>query len=175
MIFFFFFCFCISKHWNQREFTFLTPLNIGSSIQFSSLLVVSNSLQLHGLQHARLPCPSPKPGAYSNSCPYSQWSHLTISLSIIPFSFCLQSFSASGSFPKSQFFPSGGQTIGISASVSVIPMNILNWFPLAFISLQSKGLSKVLSSTTVQMHEFFSAQLSLWSNSHIHTWLLEKQ
>ena len=140
--------------------------------------VVSDSLQPHELQHARLPCPSPTPRACSNSCPSSQWwSHPTMSSSVVPFSSCLQSFPASGSIPRSQFFTSGGQSIGISASASVLSMNLQDWFPLGltgWISLQSKGLSRVFSSTTVQKHQFFGAQLSLWSNSHIHTQLLEK-
>ena len=132
-------------------------------IQFSRS-VVSNSLWLHGLQHTRLPCPSPTPGAYSNSCPLSQWCHPTTSSSVIPFSSCLQSFPLSGSFPMSQFFASGGQNIGVSASALVLPMNIQDWFPLewtGWISWQSKGLSRVFYNTTVQKHQFFSAQLSL--------------
>ena len=131
--------------------------------QFSSS-VVSNSLWLHGLQHTRPPCPSPTPGAYSNSCPLSQWCHPTTSSSVIPFSSCLQSFPLSGSFPMSQFFASGGQNIGVAASASVLPMNIQDWFPLewtGWISWQSKGLSRVFYNTTVQKHQFFSAQLSL--------------
>ena len=138
---------------------------------------MSNSLQPHGLQHARFPYMSPTPGAYSNSCPLSWWGHPTISSSVVPWSSCIQSFPASGSFPMSQFFISGGQSIGVSASASVLPMNIQDWFPLeltSWISLQSKGLSRVFSSTTVQNYQFFSVQLSLWSNSHIRTWLLEK-
>ena len=126
--------------------------------------VVSNSLQLHGLRHARLPCPSPSPGAWSNSWPSSWWCHPTISSSVIPFSYCLQSFPASGSFPRSQFFSSGGQSIGVLASESILPMNIQDWFPLGLtglISLQSRGLSRVFSNTTVQKHQFFGAQLSL--------------
>ena len=133
------------------------------SVQFSRS-VVSNSLWPHGLQHARPPCPSPTPGAYSNSCPSSRWCHPTISSSVIPFSSCLQSFPASGSFPVSQFFASCGQSIGVSASSSVLPVNIQDWSPsgwTGWISLQSKGLSRVFSSTTVQKHQFFSAQLSL--------------
>ena len=124
-----------------------------------------------------LPCLSPTSGAYSNSCPLSQWCHPTISSSVIPFSSCLQSFPASGSFQMSRFFASGSQSIGVSASASVLPMNIQDWFPLGltdWISLQSKGLSRVFSNTTVQKRQFFGAQLSLQSNSHIHTWLLEK-
>ena len=137
--------------------------------------VTSDSLWPHGLQHTRLPCPSPSPRAISNPCPSSQWYYLTISSSVIPLSSCLQSFPASGSFPMSQLFASGGQSTG--ASASVLPMSIQGWFPLGFtgfISLLSKGLSKVFFSTTVQKHQFFGAQPSLWSNSHIHTWLLEK-
>ena len=146
-----------------------------SSIQFSHS-VMSDSLQPYGLQHARLPCPSPTPGANSNSCLLSWWCHPTISSSVIPFS-CPQSFPASGSFQMSQLFASGGQSIGASASASVLPVNIQDWFPLGLtglISLQSKGLSRVFSNTTVWKHRFFGTQLSLWSNSHIHTWLLEK-
>ena len=123
-----------------------------SSVQFSHS-VVSSSLWLHGLQHARLPCPSPTPGVHSNSCALSRWCHPTISSSVVPFSSNLQSFPASGSFPMSQFFASGGQRIGVSASASVLPMNIQDWFPLGWtgwISLQSKGLSRVFSNTTVQ-------------------------
>ena len=133
------------------------------SVQFSHS-VMSDSLRPHGLQHARLPCPSPTPGAYSNSCPKSQWCHPSISSSVIPFSSHLQSFSASGSFPMSRFFSSGGQSVGVSASATVLPMNIQDWFPLGltgWISLQSKGLSRVFSDTTVQKHQFFSTQLSL--------------
>ena len=139
--------------------------------------VVSDSLWPQVLQHTRLPCPSPTPRAFSNSCPLIGWCHPTISSSVIPFSSCLQSFPASGSFSMSQFFASGGQSIGVSASTSVLPMNIQDWFPLGLtdlISLQSKGLSRVFSNTTVQKHQIFSTQSSLWSNSHIHTWLLEK-
>ena len=137
---------------------------------------MSDSLQPYGLQHARLPCPSPTPWACSNSCPLSRWCHPTISSSVL-FSSCLQSFPASGSFAMSQFFASGGQSIGISASASVLPMNVQDWFSLGLtdlVSLQSKGLSRVFFNMTVQKHQFFSAQLSLWSNFHIHTWLLEK-
>ena len=137
--------------------------------------VMSNSLQTHGLQRARLPCPSPSPGVCSNSCPVSQWCHPTIVSSVAPFSSCFQSFPASGSFPVSRLFTSSGQRIGASVSASVLPMNIQGWFPLGLtglISLQSKGLSRVFSSTTVQKHQFFSTQPSLWSNTHTHTWLL---
>ena len=146
-----------------------------SSAQFSHS-VMSNSLWPHETQHARPPCPSPTPRVYPNSWPLSQWCHPTISSSVIPFSFCLQSFPMSGSFQMSQLFASGGQNIGVSASTSVLPMNTQDWSPLGWtgwISLQSKGLSRVFSNTTVQKHQF-CAQLSLYSNSHIHTWLLEK-
>ena len=121
----------------------LFKLDFHDSVQFSCL-VVSNSLRPHGLQHARPPCPSSTPGVYSNSCPLSRWCHPTVSSSVVPFSSCLQSFPASGSFLMSQFFTSGGQSIGVSASTSVLPMNIQDWFPLewtGWISLQSKGLS----------------------------------
>ena len=134
-----------------------------SSVQFSHS-VVSDSLWPHRLQHTRLSCPSPTPGAYWNSCPLSQWCHPTISSSVIPFSSCLQSFPASESFQMSQFFTSRGQSIGVSASASVLPMNIQDWFPLGWtgwIFLQSKGLSRVFSNTIVRKHQFFSAQLSL--------------
>ena len=133
------------------------------SSQFS-LSVVSGSLQPHGLQHARPPCPSPTPRAYSNSCPLSQWCHPTISSSVIPFSSHLQCFPASGSFQVSLLFTSGGQNIGVSASASVLPVSIQDWFHsgwTGWIFLQSKGLSRVFSNTTVQKYQFFSAQLSL--------------
>ena len=133
------------------------------SSQFS-LSVVSDSLRHHGPQHARPPCPSPTPGVYTNSCPVNRWCHPTISSFVIPFSSHLQSFPASGSFPMSHFFTSGGQSIGVSASAAVLPMNIQDWFPLGWtdwISLQSKGLSRVFSNTTVQKHQFFGAQVSL--------------
>ena len=122
-------------------------------------------------------CPSPTPGVHSNSCPLSQWCHPTISSSVVPFFSCLQSFPASRSFPVSQFFTSGGQSIRVLASTSFLPMNIQDWFPLGLIcltSLLSKKLSRVLSSTTIRRHQFLSTQPSLWFNSHICTWLLEK-
>ena len=122
-------------------------------------------------------CPSPAPGLYSNSGTWSQWCHPTISSSVVPFSSRLQSFPASGSFQMSQLFESGGQSIGVSASASVLPMNTQDWSPLGWTgwtSLQSKGLSRVFSNITIQKHQFFSAQLYLYSNSHIHTWLLGK-
>ena len=133
--------------------------------------VVSDSSRPHGLQHARLPCPSPTLGACSNSCPLSRWCWPTISSSVVPFSSCLQSFPTSESFTVSRLFTSGGQSIGSSASASVLPVNIQDWLPLeltGLISLKSKGLSRVFCNTTVQKHQFFSAQLSLWSNSYIH-------
>jgi len=142
-----------------------------ASVQFS-LSVTSDSLRPHGLQHARPSCPSPTPGVYPNSCPLSRWCHPIISSSVVPFSSCLQTFLASGSFQMSQLFASGGQSIEISASPSVLPMNTQDRSPLGWtgwISLQSKGLSRVFSNTKVQKHQFFSAQLSSQSNSHIHT------
>ena len=144
-----------------------------SSVQFSHS-VVSDSLRPHEPQHTRPPCPSPTPGVHPNPCPSSRWCHPTILTSVLPVSSCPQSFPASGSFPMSQIFVSGGQSIGVSASTLI---NIQDWFPWGFtglISLLSKGLSRVFCSTTVQKHQFFSAQLSLWPYSHIHTWLLEK-
>ena len=146
-----------------------------TSVQFSRS-VMSDSLWPRGLQHARPPYPSPTPGVCSNSCPLSRWCHPTISSFVVPFS-CLQSFPASGFWPMSQFFTSGGQSIGAYASSSVLPMNIQDWFPLGLtglISLQSKGLSRVFSNTTDQKHQFFSAQLSSQSNFHIHTCPLDK-
>ena len=134
---------------------------VGVSVQFSCS-VMSNFLWPHGLQHTRPPCPSPTPGVHSDSCPSSQWCHPAISSSIVPFSSCLQSFSASGSFQMSQFFTSGGQSVGVLASASVLPMNIQDWFPLGWtgwISLQSKGLSRVSSTTTDQKHQFFSPHI----------------
>ena len=146
------------------------------SVQFSRL-VVSDSLQPHESQHTRPPCPSPTPGVHSNSCLLSQGCHRTISSSVVPFSSCPQSFPAPASFPMSQLFTWGGQSIGASASTPVLPMNTQDWSPsgwTGWISLQSKGLSRVFSNTTVQNHQFFSAQLSSQSNSHIHTWPQEK-
>ena len=138
---------------------------------------MSNSLQPHEPQHARSPCPSPTPRVYPNSCPFSWGYHPTISSSVVPFFSYPQSFPASGSFQMSQFFASGGQSIGVSASTSVLPKNIHDYSPLGWtgwISLQSKGLSRVFSNTTVQKHQCFGTQLSLQSNSYIHTRLLEK-
>ena len=133
------------------------------SVHFSRS-VVSSSLQPHESQHARPSCPSPTPRVYPNSCPLSPWCHLTISSSVVPFSSCLQSLPASGSFQMSQLFTAGGQSIGVSASASALPMNTQDWSPLGWtgwISLQSKGLSRVFSNNTVQKHQFFGAQLSL--------------
>ena len=141
-----------------------------------SHLVVPNSLWTHAQKHARLPCPSLSPGVCLNSCPSNWWCLPTVTSSV-PFSFCLHSFPASGSFPMSWFFASGGPSIGASASALVLPMNIQGWFPLrltGLISLLFKGLSRVLSSTTIQKHQFYGAQPSLWSSFHVHTWLLEK-
>ena len=164
---------------NRIIYTVLNLLNTETAqFQLSSVAQSCPTLQPHGLQHTRPSYPSPAPGVYSNSCPLSQWCHPTISSSVVPFSSCLQSFPASGSFLRSQFFTSGGQRIGVSGSASVLPMNIQVWLPLGWtgwISLQSKGLSRVFSNTTVQKHQFFGAQLSLESNSYIHTWPLEKQ
>ena len=139
--------------------------------------VMSDSLQPRGLQHPRLPFPSPSPGVCSNSCPLSQWWHPTMLSSVVPFTSCLQSFPASGSFPMSQLFTSSGQSIRASTWTSALPMNIQDWFPsglTGLISLQSKGLSRVFSNTTIWRHQFFHAQPSLWSKSHLQTELLEK-
>ena len=147
-----------------------------SAVQFSHS-VVSDSLRPHQSQHTRPPCPSPTSGVHSNSCPSSRWCHPAISSSVIPFSSCPQSLPASGSFPMSQLFTWGGQSIGVSALASVLPMNTQDWSPLewtGWISLQFKGLSRVFYNTTVQKHQFFGTQLSSQSNSHIHTWPLEK-
>ena len=139
--------------------------------------VVSDSLRPHESQHIRPPCPSPTPGVYSNSYPSSRWCHPAISSSLVLFSSCPQSLPASGSFPMSQLFIWGDQSTWVSASASVLPVNTQDWSPLGWtgwISLQSKGLSRVFSNTTVQNHQFFCGQLSSQSNSHIHTWPLDK-
>ena len=158
--------------------TLLDVYDDRGSVQFSSVTqVVSDPLQSHESQHARPPCPSPTPGVYSNPCPSSRWCHPAISSSVIPFSSCPQCLPASGSFPMSQLFAAGGQTIGVSASASVLPMNTQDWSPLGWtgwISLQSNGLSRVFSNTIVQKHQIFSAQHFSQCNSHIHTWPLEK-
>ena len=142
-----------------------------------SCSVVSDSLRPHESQHTRPPCPSPTPWACSNSCPLSLWCHPTISSSVVPFSSCLPSFPASGSFQTSQLFASGGQRIGASSSASVLPVNIQGWFPLGLtdlISLLPKGLWRIFSNTTVGGYQFFGSQPFLLSSSLIHTWLLEK-
>ena len=161
-----------------RNLAFIDHLfqNSVSSVQFSCS-VVSDSLWPHELQHARPPCPSPTPGVDSNSRPLSRWCHPAISSSVVPSSSCPQSLPASGSFPMSQLFVWGGQSTGVSASASILPMNTQDWSPLGWtgwIFLQSKRLSRAFSNTTVQKHQFFGAQLSSQSNSHIHTWPLEK-
>ena len=143
------------------------PLDDFSSVQFSRS-VVSDSLRPHESQHTRPPCPSPTPRVHSDSCPSSQWCHPAISSSVVPFSSCPQSLPASGSFPMSQLFAWGGQSIGVSASASVLPMNTQDWSTLGWtgwISLQSKGLARVFSSATIRKHQFFSAQSSLWRNT----------
>ena len=150
-------------HFNRSKASCGSDRFLLSSVQFSCS-VVSNSLQPHDLQHARPPCPSPTAGVYPNSCPLSRWCHTTISYFVIPFSSCLQSVPASGAFQMSQFLTSGGQSIGVTASTSVLPVNTQDWSPLGWtgwISLQSEGLSRVFSNTTVQKHQFFCAQLSL--------------
>ena len=167
------FVFCQQQSVNSLLSAFLryhliNVLIFPHSVQFSRT-VVSDSLRPHESQHARPPCPSPTPGIYPSSCPLSQWCHSTISSSVVPFSSFPQSFPASGSFQMSQLFASGGQSIGVSASTSVLAMNTEDWTPLGWtgwISLQSKGLSRVFPNTTVQKHQFFSVQLSLRSNSH---------
>ena len=149
---------------------------IPCSVQYSRS-IVSDSLQPHESQHARPPCPSLTPGVHSDSHPSSQWCHAAISSSVVPFSSCPQSFPASESFPMSQLFTWGGQNTGVSALASFLPTKFQGWSPsewTGWISLQSKGLSRVFSKTTVQKHQFFGAQLSSQSNSHIHTWPLEK-
>ena len=149
---------------------------IFSSVQFSRS-VVSDSVWHHESQHSRPRCPSPTPGVHSKSCMSSRWCHPAISSSVVSLSSCFQSLPVSGSFPMSQLFAWGGQSIGISASVSVLPMNTQDWSPLEWagrISLQSKGHSRFFSNTTVQKHQFFGTQLSSQSNSHVHTWPLEK-
>ena len=161
------------SHFSHRSW-FSHGSNGSNTVQFSHS-VVSDSLWPHGLQHARPPCPSPTPGVYSNSCPLSWWGHPTISSSVFPFSSCLQCFPASGSFPVSQFFASGGQSIGVSASASVLPMNSQDWFPLGWscwISLQFKGLSRLFTTTIIQEHQFFVLSF-LYSPTL--SWLLEKQ
>ena len=158
---------------NTENFVVVQPL---SSVQFSRS-VVSDSLQPHESQHARPPCPSPTPRVHSGSRPSSQWCHPAISSSVVPFPSCPQSLPASESFPMSQFFAWGGQSTGVSALASFLPKKSQGLSPLewtGWISLQSKGPLRVFSNTTVQKHQFFGTQLSSHSNSHIHTWPLEK-
>ena len=168
--------FCAFDEWPPFPVLLEFCREVEPSVQFSHS-VVSNSLRPHESQHARSPCPSQTPWVYSNPCPWRRWCHPALSSSVVTFSSCPQSLSASGSFPMSQLFTWGGQSIGVSASASVLPMNTQDWSPLewtGWISLQSKGLSRVFSNTTVQKHQFFGAQLSSQSNSHIHMWPLEK-
>ena len=166
-------CWCFHI-WN-RFFLGVLVLMILLSVQFSRS-VVSDSLWPHELQHARPPCPPPTPGVHSNSCPSSWWCHPAILSSVVPFSSYPQSLPASGSFPMGQLFAWGGQSIGVSALASVLPMKTQDWSLgwTGWISLHSKGLSRVFSSTTAQKHQFFGAHLSLWSNSDIPIWPLEK-
>ena len=155
----------------------LWPMLCLAGASVSSLLCPEKKEWACESQHARPPCPSPTPRVYSNSCPSSRWCHPAISSSVVPFSSCPQSLPATGSFPMSQLFTWGGQSIGVLASASVLPMNTQDWFPLGWtgwISLQFKGLSRVFSNTIVQKDQFFGTQLSSQSNSHIHTWPLEK-
>ena len=171
----------MAQCWEHSANKLLKTLLLWGSVQFSSVhfsrSVVSDSLWPHESQHARLPCPSPTPGVHSDSRPSSQWRHPAILSSVIPFSSCPQSLPASGSFPMSQLFAWGGQSTGVSALASFLPKKSQGWSSsewTGWISLQSKGLSRVFSNTTVQKHQFFGAQPSSPSNSHIHTWPLEK-
>ena len=170
----FLFCFVVPKQLSKAK-TNKAKTNF-SSVQFNRS-VVSDSLRTHESQHTRLPCPSLTPGVHSDSCPSSQWWHPAISSSVVPYSSCPQSLPASESFPMSQLFAWGGQSTGVSDLASFLPKNTQGWSPLewtGWISLKSKGLSRVFSNTTVQKHQFFGAQLSSQSNSHIYTWPLEK-
>ena len=163
----------LTSYIENSEQIFKVLMNI--SVQFSHS-VMSNSLQPHELQYARPPFPSSTPGVHPNSCPSSRWCHPAISSSVVSFSSCPKSLPASETFPMSQLFVWGGQSIGVSASASALPKKSQGWSPsewTGWISLQSKGLSRVFSNTTAQKHQFFSTQLSSQSNSHIHTWLLE--
>ena len=164
-------------------FFFLTYFTLYNRLQFhpphsvSSVTQSCPTLQPYESQHARPPCPSPTPRVHSNSCPLSWWCHLAISFTIVPFSFCPQSFPASGSFQMSQFFAWGGQSTGVSALASFLPKKSQGWSPsewTGWTSLQSKGLSRVFFNTTIQKHQFFGAQPSSQFNSHIHTWPQEK-
>ena len=162
-----------AKH--PRRHVYILELFISGSVQFSCS-VMSDSLRPHESQHSRTPCPSHSPRVHSNSCPWSRWCHPAISSSVIPFSSCPQSLPASESFPMSQLFTWGGHSTGVSVSASFLPKNTQDWSLewIGWISLQSKGLSRAFSNTTVRKHQFFGTQLSSQSNSHIHTWLLEK-
>ena len=165
----------IYSHLEASILTVTSYVNF-NSVQFSCS-VMSNFLWPHESQHTRPPCPSSTPGVHSDSHPSSRWCHSVISSSVVPFSYCPQSLPASGSFPMSQLFTWGGQSIGVSSSASVLPKKSQGWSPsewTGWISLQSKGLSRVFSNTTVQKHQFFYPQLSSQFNSHIHTWPLEK-
>ena len=160
----------------SKDGKWIMSLREGAFCVTVSLSVVPDSLQPYGVQHTRLPCPSPTPRACSNSHPSSQWCHPAISSSVIPFSSCPQSLAASEYFPMSQVFVWGGQSTGVSALASFLPKNTQDWSPsewTGWISLKSKELSRVFSNTTVQKHQFFGPQLSSQSNSHIHTWPLE--
>ena len=173
--FFFFFFYCV-KATESHSWVISSLKSSVSSVQFSCS-VVSDSLRPHEAQHARPPCPSPTPGVHSDSHSSSQWCHPAISSSVVPFSSCPKFLPASESFPMSQLFAWGGQSTGVSALASCLPKKSQGWSPLewtSWISLQSKGLSRVFSNTTVQKHQFFGAQLSSQSNSHSHTWPLEK-
>ena len=164
------------ERWNPHWVTRILCIFLHGFIQFSRS-VMSDSLWPHESQHARPPCPSPTPRVDPNSCASSRWCHPAISSSVVPFSSCPHSLPASGSFPMSQLFAWGGQGTGVSALASFLPKNTQDWSPLGWtgwISLQSKGLSRVFSNTTGQKHQFFGAQLSSQSKSHIHTWPLEK-
>ena len=177
-IWFFFDFFCDLLIIQQRvvQPPYVGILSSFSPVQFSRS-VVSDYLWPHVSQHAKPPCPSPTPRVHSDSCPSSQWRHPAITSSVIPFSTCPQSLPASGSFPMSQLFTWGGQSTWVSALASVLTKNTQGWSPsewTGWISLQSKGFSRVFSNTTVQKHQFFGAQLSSQSNSHIHTWPEEK-
>ena len=164
--------------WDKGEWWLILCVNVTSlSVQFSSVTQSCPILRPHESQHARPPYPSPTPGVHSNLCSLSRWCHPAISSSVIPFSSWPQSLPASGSFPMSQLFAWGGQSIGVSTSASALPMNTKDWSPLEWtclIPLQSKGLSRVFSNTTVQKHQFFSTQISSQSKSYIHTRQLEK-
>ena len=166
-----------SEHLSKKMFVYLSKYFLGINHYQFSRSVVSDSSRSHELQHTRPPCPSPTPGVHSNSCPSSRWCDPAISYSVVRFSSCPQFLPASGSFPISQLFAWGGRSTGISALASFLPKNTQDWSPLewtGWISLQSKGLSTVFSNTTVQKHQFFGSQPSSQSNSHIHTWPLEK-